>query len=130
MKTTPPSFKFLHPAVLATLAVTIACGLSARPAQAGYIVMLNQVGPDVVATGTGAIDLTGLTFIGSTSTAAGVVPSSAIIKTGPTSSSLILEFTGVSGPTSFGSGGTTSANSGTGGLVGIFGLSRGLVVPV
>jgi hypothetical protein len=35
---------------------------SLRPAQAGYVVTLQEVGPNVVATGSGAIDLTGLTF--------------------------------------------------------------------
>ena len=35
-------------------------GLSAQPAQAGYVVDLTQ-GVNVVASGTGAIDLTGLT---------------------------------------------------------------------
>ena len=38
--------------------------LSVRPVQAGYTVTLRQVGPDVVATGSGAIDLHGLTFSG------------------------------------------------------------------
>ena len=37
-------------------------GLSAPPAQAGYVVDLTQVGGDVVATGSGPIDLTGLSF--------------------------------------------------------------------
>ena len=37
-------------------------GLSATPAQAGYVVTLAQQGTDVVATGSGPIDLTGLTF--------------------------------------------------------------------
>ena len=40
---------------------------SVRPAQAGYTVTLQQVGPNVVATGSGAINLTGLTFSQSTS---------------------------------------------------------------
>jgi hypothetical protein len=38
-------------------------GLSAPPAQAGYIVTLEQVGSNVVATGSGAIDLTDLTLV-------------------------------------------------------------------
>jgi hypothetical protein len=35
---------------------------SVRPAQAGYIVTMEQVGSNVVATGSGAINLTGLIF--------------------------------------------------------------------
>jgi hypothetical protein len=39
-------------------------GLSAPPAKAGYVVTLEQVGSNVVATGSGPIDLTGLTLGG------------------------------------------------------------------
>ena len=35
-------------------------GLSARPERAGFVVTLEQVGSDVVASGSGAIDLTDL----------------------------------------------------------------------
>ena len=42
------------------VAMLIGCGLCAPPAQAGYMVTLEQVGTDVVATGSGTIDLTGL----------------------------------------------------------------------
>src|SRR5436190_23668791 len=54
--------KFFKPTLATTLAIVIAWLLSVRPAQAGYTVTLQQVGPDVVATGSGAINLTGLTF--------------------------------------------------------------------
>ena len=56
------SLKFFKPTLATTLAIVLAWLLSVRPAQAGYIVTLQQVGPDVVATGSGAIDLTGLTL--------------------------------------------------------------------
>ena len=59
------SLKFFKPTLATTLAIVLAWLLSVRPAQAGYTVTLRQVGPDVVATGSGAIDLTGLTFSGS-----------------------------------------------------------------
>ena len=42
-------------------------GLSAQPAQAGFVVDLTQQGSNVVATGSGAIDLTGLVFLFSSS---------------------------------------------------------------
>src|SRR5213595_3600002 len=54
--------KFFKPTLATTLAIVIAWLLSVRPAQAGYTVTLQQVGPDVVATGSGAIDLTRLSF--------------------------------------------------------------------
>ena len=51
-------------------ALAFACALvavtslfSVQPAQAGYTVTLQEVGSNVVATGSGAIDLTGLTFV-------------------------------------------------------------------
>src|SRR5205809_7354429 len=56
------SLKFFKPTLATTLAIVLAWLLSVRPAQAGYVVTLQHVGPDVVATGRGAIDLIGLTF--------------------------------------------------------------------
>src|SRR5438105_1863216 len=56
------SLEFFKPTLATTLAIVLAWLLSVRPAQAGYTVTLQQVGPDVVATGSGAFDLTGLTF--------------------------------------------------------------------
>src|SRR2546430_11048250 len=57
------SLKFFKPTLATTLAIVLASLQSVRPAQAGYTVTLQQVGPDVVATGSGAIDLTGLTSL-------------------------------------------------------------------
>ena len=59
------SLEFLKPTLATTLALVLAGLLSVRPAQAGYTVTLQQVGPDVVAAASGAIDLHGLTFSGS-----------------------------------------------------------------
>jgi hypothetical protein len=47
---------------LLLIALVFACLGIRQSAQAGYIVTLQQVGPDVVATGSGAINLHGLTF--------------------------------------------------------------------
>jgi len=58
------SLEFLKPTLATTLAIVLAWLLSVRPAQAGYTVTLQQVGGDVVATGSGGIDLHGLTFSG------------------------------------------------------------------
>src|SRR6476660_3956194 len=104
MKTT--SLSLFQPA-LAKLAILLLWGVSVRPAQAGYTVTLQEVGPDVVATGSGAINLTGLTFRYSGSANPGLRPhvlgvlGLAIILTGPTSSS-VDSYSGASGPTSFG----------------------------
>jgi hypothetical protein len=105
-------------------------GLSAPPAQAGYVVTLTQQGSDVVATGSGPIDLSGLTFSSGSFTFAEMNPSVADITTGP-----ILVFTatdtytGFSGPLNFGGGSPTDASSGNGDSVSIFGGINELVVP-
>src|SRR4051794_29994885 len=46
----------------AALGVVLLLGPLTSQAQAGYVVTLEQVGPNVVANGSGPIDLTGLTF--------------------------------------------------------------------
>src|SRR5437588_4055409 len=61
------SLKFFKPTLATTLAIVLTSLLSVRSAQAGYTLTLQQVGPDVVATGSGPIDLTGLTFCQTTS---------------------------------------------------------------
>ncbi len=113
--------------------------LSIRPAQAGYIVTLQQVGPNVVATGSGAIDLTGLTVWGLSTRSPAIRPNQvalggAFIYTGPISSS-VDSYRGASGPTSFGSGFFfTSASSGSGDMAGIvntvFGFGVGSILSV
>src|SRR5947207_1896113 len=121
------SLRFFKPTLATTLAIVLAWLLSVRPAQAGYTVTLQQVGPDVVATGSGAINLTGLRFYQSVSVNPGIKPSTnslegfAIINTGPTSSS-VNSYIGASGPTSFGGqpglGSFISASGGSGDMVG------------
>jgi hypothetical protein len=101
------------------VATLIASGLSAESAMAGYVVTLRQVGSDVVATGNGPIDLTGLTFSFSNSLPALLSPGAFII-TGPTSPNPIEDVYMVSHPPPpFGSGNFVSiASSGSGDPVG------------
>ncbi len=109
-------------------AATASLLVFSSPAQAGYIVTLQEVGSNVVATGSGAIDLTGLTFEGQASVAPSIVPDLGIITTG--ASAVGDLYTGpISGPSSFGSSFITFANSGIGDLVAIFGLASQLAVP-
>jgi len=124
------SLRFFKPTLATTLAIILAWLLSVRPAQAGYTVTLQQVGPDVVATGSGAIDLFGLNFNSSGSANARLIPSfsctgvysgSAIV-TGPTSSSVNNYSGQFTGPGAFGVCSTShsvSASSGGGDMVGI-----------
>lgn len=125
---TPPTHYSQTRKLLATVAVAIPAmligsGLSAPPAQAGYIMTLEQVGSNVVATGSGTIDLADLTGPFETVGFGFMVPSTATILMGPI---FPLEqvhdnYTGLTGPTNFGSGGTTAATTivGGGGFVGI-----------
>jgi len=137
MKTT--SLKLFQPATLAALASITLCGVSICPAQAGYTVTLEEIGTDVVATGSRAIDLTGLRFAIGSGASPMIDPNAGhnppgdqnpLIFTGPTSSSVDWYFLPMR-PMSFGSGGLTFASSGSGDMVGIFRTIFGdyLVVP-
>jgi hypothetical protein len=112
---------------LIAVALLIGCGLSASPARAGYIVTLQEVGPNVVATGSGAIDLTGLSSFGSAFASPEMYPAHGIMGTGP--SGTIDQYLGSSGPASFGPGfgGFPSTTSGDSVFLEDFGL--GIDVP-
>jgi PEP-CTERM motif len=112
---------------VASIGAAMLIGLSALPAQAGYVVDLTQVGSDVVASGSGAIDLGGLTFFSSLGGPSSLInPGEGIILTGP-APILGDQYTGITGSTSFGGGSIAFASSGSGDEVGIF--FRKLVVP-
>ena len=106
--------KFL-PLILFGIAVTSL--FSVRPAQA-YTVTLEQMGSNVVANGSGPINLTGLTFL-MRGIAGAVIKAAnpAFILTGATAGVDIYE--GITGPTSFGSGGIFFPTISSGDPVGI-----------
>lgn len=87
---------------------------------------LAQAGPNVVASGSGTLDLTGLLFSGSTSNFARMVPKDGIIHTGPAALTSDDFYSPIAGPASFGSGSITLASSGSGDAVG---ASGSLFVP-
>jgi hypothetical protein len=119
MKTSPTILKKrirYFPALLG--AATASLLFIGSPAHAGYIVTLLQVGPNVVETGIGAIDLTGLTF-NSSNTVSGVGEISPAIAETLLGSGQIDEYTGISGPLSFGPGNFTAASTGSGDHVGL-----------
>jgi hypothetical protein len=118
--------EFFKPILATTLAIVLTWLLSVRPAQAGYTVTVQQVGPDVVATGSGPLDLAGLSNLGGSglglASSAQIGPDSGTIVTGPTRTTND-KYTGtVVGPTNFGIGGLTFASSGSGDRVGITAL--------
>jgi hypothetical protein len=102
-------------------------GLSAPSAQAGYVVTLEEVGSDVVVTGSGPIDLTGLSFSRNSITSATIGPSGGVILTGQPN--FLSVYSGFSGPSSFGSGSQSDPGSSGGDFVGVISLNNTLYVP-
>ena len=116
--------KKLLPLVLFGIAVTsLFC---APPAQA-YTVRLQQMGANVVANGSGPINLTGLAFVGPFGPAPGIRGNPAYIMTGAGAGE-VDGYRGFTGPASFGSGGFFAANTSSGDFVGI-NIPGGLFVP-
>jgi hypothetical protein len=112
---------------LCTAATMLICsGPPASSAPPGYVVTLEQVGSNVVATGSGAIDLTGLVFLFSSSGGVGLLsPNNGELAIGSGVEGFYAGL--VSGPANFGSGGLTRSSSNTGVPVEIF--SPVVVVP-
>ena len=109
---------------------TMLIGLSAPSAQAGYVVDLTQQGSNVVATGSGPIDLTGLSFFATIVGQASLVSSIGHIITGPTGFTPTDLYTGFTGPADFGSGDLIiPAGSGSGDVVGITAAAGEFFVP-
>jgi hypothetical protein len=75
----------------AALSATLPLGSSliSSPAQAAYVVTLEEVGGNVVATGSGAIDLTGLNSPSTSFGFGAILPTFADIITGPESAALV-----------------------------------------
>ena len=105
-------------------AMLIGCGPSAPSARAGYIVTMLQDGLNVVAQGSGKIDLSGLTLPRRFSNVATISPHDAVIFTGPTVLTPADVYHGSTGPMSFGSRGSILADSGSGDFVGLNGPSN------
>jgi hypothetical protein len=107
-------------------------GLSAWSARAGYVVDLTQQGSNVVATGSGTIDLAGLSLLvpGGPTPGGALAPSVGLIITGPGPGVVNFDlYQGVIGPANFGSGGIILASSGSGDLVRVQGDGGLLGVP-
>jgi hypothetical protein len=107
--------KKLLPLTLFGIAVTASL-FSVRPAQA-YTVTLEQVGSNVVANGSGAIDLTGLDFFEIIPIVPVIAPAFGVINTGLAGDA--FRYFEANGPTSFGSGDPFFADTSSGDLVGI-----------
>jgi hypothetical protein len=115
---------------LTLFAIAVTSLFPVEPAQA-YTVTLQQIGSNVVATGSGAINLTGLSFLIPSLTLAEVNAGGGVIITGPHGFRAVDQYTGFIGPTSFGSGGPFAPDTGSGDFVGISGgtIDTFLLVP-
>jgi PEP-CTERM motif-containing protein len=111
-------------------AVALVTGVAAPSAQAAYIVTLEEQGISVVATGSGTIDTTDLTFLFNGSALPPLIE--------PNDSSIIVgiytttyaEYGGsFSGPSNFGSGNNIQATTGSGDFVGIVPINGNFFVP-
>jgi hypothetical protein len=92
--------------------------VSLEPVAAGYLVTLTQVGSDVVASGSGPIDLSGLTSLGTFAAgSAEIHPSFALIVNGKAGAT--ASYTGFTGPLIFGSGGESFPDTTSGDFVAI-----------
>lgn len=116
---------------LGALAV-LGLGVGMAPkAKAAYIAYLYQDGTNVVATGSGSLDTFSLIFESIAGPGAGIIPGAGEGYLGfNTSSNNVDVYTGLSGPTSFGGGGSTVASATTGGAVAFQGTGGLLGVPI
>jgi hypothetical protein len=89
-------------------------------AQATFTATIDQVGTNVVVTGSGTIDLTDLSFFQTVGgLVSGIFPQEGVLSVGgSTSGTSVDRYKGISGP-AFGSGGFFLANSSSGALVGV-----------
>ena len=122
------SHEFYKPTLATTFAIMLAWLLSVLPSQAGYVVTLQQIGPNVVATGSGAIDLTGLSFLGHAGTMTDIEPCNGGIFTGTSGVPDLYRGT-ISGPMTFGLGGATYTNIASGPMVAMYKIGNVVVVP-
>ena len=100
-------------------AMAIGFGFCASPAQAAYTITIEQVGSDVVATGSGSINFDALALYGDELGSSLLEASGGAIIIGPTSDTDDTFYSGVTGPVTFGGGGEFFADSGDGGIVGL-----------
>ena len=99
-------------------------------AQAAAVFTMVESGGDVVLSGAGSIDLTGLTFANTVSTAGNpfVNPGLPNFRTGDTTFHNLDVYSGLTGPAAFGSGGMFPGTGGSGDVFGVRGATA-LYVP-
>jgi hypothetical protein len=116
--------------LLVTAAVLAQGAALLTSAKATYLLRYEEVGADVIAEGSGSLDLTDLNLIhsGGLASCFGAWPSQGLACVGPLSIA-VDTYQGFVGPTSFGSGGLHLATSGSGDFTGIVPLAGNLHPP-
>ena len=103
--------------------VTMAAGVvllaGGQWGRAAAIININEAGSDVVATGSGSIDFTDLTPVGGGNDYSAIDATNGNVVVGPSAGAGVIIYSGITGPTSFGSGTLKLANSGSGDLFGV-----------
>lgn len=115
----------------ALAAALVALSIGGSPAaKAAYIGYLYQDGSNVVGTGSGSINTSGLTFLNDTSALTTISPSRGFIQFNNDQTNSVQLYTGFVGPISFGTGANTSPSSVSGGQsVGVDAFANVLFVP-
>jgi hypothetical protein len=105
--------------------------LAVPTASATYVIDIQQVGSNVVATGSGSIATTALTSLGNLSAQSTINAQEAQIYLGPTGITADTRYGGVTGPTTLGTiNANNYASSGSGPAVGLLGNIQDIFLPV
>src|SRR5215831_5949629 len=113
--------------VLPCMTVSLVLAAAGLARASTFVVTLAQVGPDVVATGSGTIDLTGLTSFGSAFANNEMFPAHGIIGVGPSGTK--DQYSGETGPSNFGPGNPSFPSSFSGDSVSLEDFGLGIDVP-
>jgi hypothetical protein len=131
MKKCGLSILLIAAAALQALAATL------TSAQAALLITVTQTDGNVVVSDTGTVDTTQLSFLGSGSTTSPMVAGfEATVIVGPTGYSKVDAYSGIVGPTSFGSGSSghglnpLNGDFGSGDLVAVVGFFNEIFLPV
>ena len=130
MKTATRSILVLRPLLLAGAALLLLAAVPGR-APAAFILTLTQTAGNVVVTGSGSLNTTALTLLGTTTTQANLNPASGVLFAGSPAFTTVNLYNGggLTGPAAFGTGSGNSPGAGTGSFAGIVGSSLYLLAP-
>lgn len=111
------------------LCLAAALTVFAVPAARAYIISVQQIGPDVVATGSGSVDTTDLTVTGSFGASiSSVNPGGGFLLVGGNGQNL-TSYQTITGPSTFGQFGSTAASGSSGALLGLGASNSTLFLP-